>query len=650
MRPIHFVKILLLVAFFKLSFAEPDSAIIPPLFRFDSYEQQPGVFCNVAVHLKPTEKDLVKSKRLIVVFQRTYLEWGIYVKNCEHELANISRENQQQLYYPAFPIDILYIKLDSYFDDQTKQFNRKYETLMNICVNNRLKLDYNLTERSYSEIQYCLTNDSSDPQFKIDWWTIAFLLITFTLIAIVLIASMIDFSMVDNRTKDNLIVAHFAIRRNWSHLLKEPKSKLYQDFGYIDGLRFCVNIFTIFVHCLVVGAVLPLNNPEKMEMIFKAPITLIIITIGPVSVQCFFVITGMLQMANFLKDIQTKPKFEGSYFRSKVINRLIRLFPVYLFYLLFSIVADSLPGVVVSPTGYRTLVAERFICRRHGWKNLLFINNLPESTESCFRHGWYLAADQQLFLSSLILFALIWKFPNKSKFLLWVVTTASVIVPAIIGYYQELHSLIPINMPQMRTLYYYEPWFYHVYQPGYTNMNAIMVGVIAGYLYHHSRRRNINLLKSSTYKLIRRATFLTALFLVGSVPLLYEYEIPVPSLLNTIHFVLLHNCSIVAVSLCFIHCFENPAGLFRRILNSRLLTSLGKLSYSAYVLHVPLLRLILNYAPEPVEMSYSKTLLLCTGIVFGTYPLALVTYLVIEQPCSLLLKHWYQGKNSEKKK
>ncbi|XP_055533131.1 regulator of hypoxia-inducible factor 1-like [Wyeomyia smithii] len=638
------IVFLLLTGCLKWAFASFDaseSALVPPLFRYDSYEHCRASFCSVEIHLKPNAADVVTNSRIAAGFRRNHLEWGVCVANCEAELASVSKQSQQQLYYPEFSIDYPHNYPAHYWKDRVEQLNSKYATLMNVCVNNRLQRDYNLTQRGYSSIQYCLSSDLSEQPVGRDWWTIAFLAIVFILIVSVFAASALDLFTKDAQLKDSVFVSSFAVRQNWVRLFEQPKNEIYRDFSYIDGLRFLINIYTLIIHCLLVSAILPQRNPEQFEKMSQNPLIRIFISLTPVSVQNFLVITGMLQMANFLKDHQKNQPFDTSYFRSKIINRLIRLLPVYYFYLLLTITSDSLPGVVVSPVGYSILTGERYICRRHGWKNLLFVNNLPETdTESCFLQGWYLAADQQLFLGSLVLLAAIWKFPKKINFLLSMMAVVSIIIPALIVHNLKLAAMIPIRLSDFRTMQYYQPWFNHIYQPGYTNMNGAIAGIIVGYLYHQSKTKQLNLRESRVYYLIRQSTILIVIFILGTSNHFYQHDLPRSSLRNTFYFMLYNNHGTLGGSLCFISCFLNPPGIFRRILSSQLLITLGKLSYCVYVLHVPLLRLMINYLPTPVTVTYPKIAILCTGLAVISYIFGLITYLVIEQPIRLILKYW----------
>ncbi|XP_058830354.1 regulator of hypoxia-inducible factor 1-like isoform X2 [Topomyia yanbarensis] len=634
----RWAQFLLLVSSARYSLS---STIVPPLYRYDDHEQclqsnSKAVYCVLVINLKTDTVDPLDSIRIELGFRRNELEWGVCVADCEQELAGFSESERQRWYYAKFTINHRNLFPTNYWPEKVEPYNLTYGKLLNSCVNNRLQRDYNLTQLGYSEIGYCIHNDPPERQNTgLDWLTVLFLAIVITLTTSTVGASAIDLFA------GNVVVSSFAVKRNWMRLLQDPKTEFYRDFVYIDGLRVLINICTLALHCSMLGVNMSLDNPEYVEKINKNRLTLVIASMTPISVQNFFVISGMLLTVHFLRDIQRTSTFDLGYVRTKIINRLIRLVPVYYFFLLFSLVGDGLVSEPLSPNGQKNVILEQRICWKHGWKNFLFVNNLPANEEKCFTQGCYLAADQQLFIAALFLLALIWKFPRKTKALLWMVVIVSVIIPATLVHLLSLESVLPVRLCVTKFLQYYQPFMSHIYQTSYCNIHAYIAGIIVGFLYHQTRYCGLNLDGSRLYNLVKKAPPL--LIILGPIPafLYYEYEIPRPSWPTTLHFVLYHNFGVVFGSLCFIHCFRNPPGQLRQFLSSRSMTSLGKLSYSVYVLHMPLLRWMINYIPVMVQVSFPKILMLFTATVFASYLLGLAVYLVIEQPMCLLLRHLF---------
>ncbi|XP_055628416.1 O-acyltransferase like protein-like [Toxorhynchites rutilus septentrionalis] len=632
--------------------ASGSGRLIPPLFKFDNYEkcrQQnfPGVFCYAKVIFE-TETDPIKSNRIVSNFRHNVLDWGICVPECERELATLSEKDRQRLYQPKFAINYTYAFPSESWPADAERLSHRYSRLLNVCINKRLERNYNVAPNAYSEIEYCTSNELPGVEKGSDWLKITFGIIVLTLIGALLGANAIDWLGKDH-WKEHIIVTSFSVQRNWRQLRKQPDSQVYRDFGYIDGLRVLISTYVLIVHCLVVCALIPLENPEVVEMLLLNPLVLNFASAAPFSVQTFFVISSLLLSVSFFKDIQRKPQLENGYFRSKIINRLIRITPVYYFFLLFSVLGTAgVPGLELGRYGYKSLVLEQEFCRRNWWRNVLFVNNLPLNEERCFLHGWYLGADLQLFTIALLLLAILWKYPGISKPLLSIVTALSMILSASLVHFMQLESSIPIRLSDVQLLLVNTKWFTNIYTPGYTNANACIAGIIIGYLYHQTRHGNLNLDHSKFYNLVKKLSIPVMIFGLLPVYSFYQYEISRPSWWTTLHFVIYNNCSILLASVCFIENFRKPPGVIRRVLSSQLMTSLGKLSFSVYIVHVPVLRVLLNYLDEMPEVSLQSMTLLFLVLVIVSYLVGVVVYFCIEQPCSLILNEWSSRQRKDK--
>ncbi|XP_062550133.1 nose resistant to fluoxetine protein 6-like [Armigeres subalbatus] len=646
------VLLVLLVSRWSSVYGSSASEIVPPIYRYDDFEKcqqvnSPGVFCYVRIVLESDADPIDTPSRIVTRFRRNQLDWGICVADCQREVALLDASARQRLLQPKIDVNFTHIFRLKHTRHKLQEYNAKYSQLINICVNNRLELDYHTPQHGYSEIEHCLTNDPLEARSDFDWLSVGFIAIVVALVIAVVAANVLEW-LGDVQIKDHIVVSSFSLHRNWTRFTEVNKSEVYKDFGYVDGLRVFINIYVLMIHCLLVCVVLPVTNPESAERLLESRFMLNFTSTAPISVQTFFVISGMLLMVNFLKDVERKPQFSVEYFRTKITNRWIRLLPVYYFFLLMAAVGHALPGLKLGALGYSSLVVERSVCRERGWENVLFVNNLPISNERCFLHGWYMGADQQLFLGAMAVLALIWKFPKHTLAILTTLLVVANIVTLSIIYKLELEPVMPIRYSDLKFLLSYQPWFSHIYMPPYTNANGFISGLIVGYLYHETKRRRLNLKDSKIYMILRKIT--TPLVAVGFLSpfLFYEYDFRRSSWTVLLHSIVYRNYGALAGCMCFIYCFKAQPGFFRRFLASRPMTSLGKLSYSVYVLHVPLVRIMLNYVPALPEVSLPHIASLLLSLIVLSYAFGLVVYLFLEQPMSLLLKYWILERPSGK--
>ncbi|KAL1398434.1 hypothetical protein pipiens_008970 [Culex pipiens pipiens] len=563
-------------------------------------------------------------------------------------MSSLTQEQRHRLFQPKFQINHTYI-LPDHWGQYLQSYKDRYGELINVCVNNRLERNYNVHRHAYSEIEYCTSKDELGMSKKNpDWLMITFYAIVLTLIVLMVGANVVDW-LGHDQVKEHIVVSSFSVRRNWNRLTEQPTSELYREFGYIDGLRVFTSVFVLGIHCLMIAGIIPLSNPEYTEEVLKNPFLVDLCTICIVTVQIFFAISGVLLTTTVLKDIDRKPQLESIYFWEKIKNRLIRIVPVYYFFLLISIVGDELPGVEMGTVGYKTLIQEQGRCRKKWWTNVLFVSNLPPfGEERCSLQGWYLAADQQLFLVTLLLMAAFWKFPKQAGALMWTCVAIALAIPAGIVYFYELESSLPIRLSDLQFLFMYQAWFNHLYMPGYSNMNSYMAGVVVGYLYHQHKHNKLNLDNSMLYTILEKARL--PLLALAYLPtfIFYRYEIPRSSWLTMTHTILYRNVGVIAGCVSFIECFRNPPGPVRQFLTSKSMTSLGKLSYSVYVLHVPVTRLVLNWFPQMIELKLLDLVWMLAVLGGSSYLVGVIVYFCIEQPVSLVLKHFLPDKRKGK--
>ncbi|GFX14353.1 hypothetical protein TNCV_1768471 [Trichonephila clavipes] len=98
-----------------------------------------------------------------------------------------------------------------------------------------------------------------------------------------------------------------------------------------------------------------------------------------------------------------KKKFHLGLF---ILHRLWRLIPSYYFILLC---ATLVPLMSSGPLFHDTMLNSIYPCFKYWWRNVLFINNFYDMTNMCMLHTWYVSADLQLYLVSLVaVLPLIW--------------------------------------------------------------------------------------------------------------------------------------------------------------------------------------------------------------------------------------------------
>ncbi|XP_058065936.1 nose resistant to fluoxetine protein 6-like [Anopheles bellator] len=613
----------------------------PDLFMYDNFEQcqarsSSSVYCYARTILRVDQfpagfvvPNTESTDRIIFNHRRQFLELGVCIADCQDEVGALSEKERSALYQPKIPVNFTSLLPNTLFPTMPAD-KRRYETLVNICINRRLRAKYNIS--GYTALEFCRPPRNTPPdQFSL--LELLFITTTVTLMGAVLVATLRDLRQ--GSEGDGGIVAAFSVRHNWNRLVADPTSGLYRELVHIDGLRVIVNHLVILLHSVLAASVAPSRNFADLEQVLQRYPALMYLSSNAFLVQIFFTIGGYLLAVNFLRDAAKQP-IDSCYVRGKLLNRLLRLLPVYGYFLLFSVSLNV--RFDTNMNGFRLFTVENAVCRQNWWANVLFINNFPWPKELCLMHSWYLAADLQLFLLALGVLLLIHRWPRAVGFLFTVGTVLSLWIPAYITHRNKLHPVLPIKLSEAKFIVMYEPWIRQIYLPSYANTGSYLAGLIAGYLHHRVVHHKLQLQEYPLYRVIER--FITPL--LAAVVLLtgvwYSIDVPKPSLWVSLYSTLYRNVMGVFVAVCFLRSINTPKGHFRRILGSKLFTTLGKLTYSVYVLHDVVMRFLLLHEHPNTYISLPKFLRSVYLVNGASFVGGLLVFLVIEQPMIQLLK------------
>ena len=145
---------------------------MPDMFVFDDFDKcmaesdhLSSSYCVVNSYLKPDQSSKLYnyihefSKKEKQHFRHDKLQRGICVKDCLNFVKHLGNESEQ-FFSESFPMDTKltfdFIKYPFVNEDRSR-LNR----ILNVCVNELLVANYNLT--GHSSIEYCLRKDASVP-------------------------------------------------------------------------------------------------------------------------------------------------------------------------------------------------------------------------------------------------------------------------------------------------------------------------------------------------------------------------------------------------------------------------------------------------------------------------------------------------------
>ncbi|XP_058833427.1 nose resistant to fluoxetine protein 6-like [Topomyia yanbarensis] len=627
---------------------------MPKLSEFDDYDQcmeeapvgTVATYCMIRLVIEPdNSSELWHMIEAFSIDRRHYnhrhLVRGVCVERCKQLVYGLPNTTQQMLKVDKFEIDYPYIFDVSVFKDTYKNRDR-YGELLEVCLNYKLNQTYQL--KAYTEIEVCDRNDEASETDLLD---MLFVIVFVVVISLVVLSSWYDKSInfkqdvvhykMDVNSKRKMVYVSFSILRNWYRLTSRSSESLHKDLRFLQAIRFFTMMFVIMGHAALLNSIIPTQNTSQLELMYHR-IGTMILTGGVQITQSFLSISGALVAIHVMTYAERSSNKIGIPFLLKAtIYRYIRLTPVYAFIILLH--ATWLVKMQNGPIWKQGSETEKAFCRRNWWTNLLYVNNYVNADQPCVQQGWYLGCDYQLFIAGTLLLILINRF---RRFLIPIVTLASIgsyVLPALFIYYQKLEGVFVITLEAQRFVLWFDQFYLKSYIPFHVNTGNFLGGMITGLLYMHLKKRNVNPVQKLWFRILWYLVIPLSLASMLVHYIFYVNDFEKPSIWMAIYFPVMKN-SWAFFSCIFVLGFINGiAPMLQRIFNQRIFEPLGRLTYSAYLAHVFVMRLIILSIRSPAHFNYLAMITITFASLVFSYLMAMFLCLTLELPVSALQKH-----------
>ncbi|MDF3819102.1 acyltransferase [Leptospira sp. 96542] len=332
----------------------------------------------------------------------------------------------------------------------------------------------------------------------------------------------------------------------------------------------------------------------------------------------FFLMSAYLVSASFLKDY-SKNGLSASW-KNFALKRSFRIFPLFLFVLFLYIVSWRFSLEIASKAGTLTSEQIEYGNSMAWYSDLFYISNYFENR--LMSHGWSLSLEEQFYL---ILPILLFVLSKTKKF--------HHRIPTLVLLFLILGIVIRGIIFSTENIFDFASYKKQIFEPTHSRFEPFILGTFLAIARLNKIQLFINRIPQIKIGLIITALILLAFnsFSIEEIPLLfYAIRITVFSLFSyfLIYFTL-----------------ENQNNnLFKTILSNKFFVPIGKLSYGIYLLHFPIVVLIMNKfraKANITEFGYLD-LILCSVLSFAvTFLLANVTYILIEKPF-IRIREWTQ--------
>ncbi|XP_059055552.1 O-acyltransferase like protein-like [Achroia grisella] len=432
--------------------------------------------------------------------------------------------------------------------------------------------------------------------------------------------------------KMNKLLQSFSVYTNTRRLM--TYTPVAGSLECLDGVRACAMIWVVIGHAYITHIIsAPMHNPLKIAEFIQSFWSLWI-TAAPITVDTFFVISGILLVYS------TVGKVTGAKLMKNLhlfyLSRFLRLFPVLATCVLLQ---ASLFHRVSDGPAWEAVAQQTLHCRKSWWPTLLYIQNYYSPLYMCLPHSWYLAIDFQLFIiSPFVLYFVV----SSNKKTAWITLSTcligtligATIYNFIMGFKAGPFTLSPIKegQPDYFTYYYINPL---------TRSPPFFVGMIFGYILHTYRGKKIYIPKLQVALLWFLALIVSSGILCANYPALQRDwdNQTVDNILNSFMRPLWGLCVCWMVFAC-VHGYGGPVNW---VLCLPMWKVLARLSYAMYIFHYPLMILVNGTSVTPVYMSDETAIRKFMSDIIIAFLTAYIVTMFVDAPCSVLIKYFMGG-------
>merc|ERR1712136_70636 len=374
---------------------------------------------------------------------------------------------------------------------------------------------------------------------------------------------------------------------------------------------------------------------------------------GTYSVDTFFFLAGLLACYLGMKYISKKkePNKNCKYVTSDIplmyFQRYLRLTTPYALVLLFSMGLIKYLGT--GPYWYRVAMRLNDVCVNRWWQNLLYINVFWDL--KCMPWTWYLGDDMMFYLTAPFLVLLLFKSRIAGLTTLFLLFLGSVLTVALLAINNDIQPLpeifapiifdpifsriimrtdgvdvtkpVPISVEGIKADAYVYPWGrYHVY----------IIGMTTGYLLFATKLK-IKMSKTVVVMGWILCAICGFLLIYG----FYFFHSPKfsalePQSLTAFYLCMQRPAWAFCLAWVVVACSSGYGGLITRFLNWSAFRPLGKLSYSAYLVHYFVLWWYVAIQEGQLHFSTANLIYYFLGSLVLSYMIAYLVAIFIEWP------------------
>ncbi|KAG8172008.1 hypothetical protein JTE90_010007, partial [Oedothorax gibbosus] len=242
----------------------------------------------------------------------------------------------------------------------------------------------------------------------------------------------------------------------------------------LHGFRFLSITWVVMGHAYFYPTwfIRSYKNMLNTQKIVSEPVAQAILN-GSEAVDSFILLSGILLGYLTVKHVIVDKKSFS--IKTFIFHRLWRIIPVYYFIILFAMLT---PLMGSGPLFHETMEESLYPCFNYWWRNLLFINNYFHIKDVCMMHTWYVSADMQLYLASLLVLLPMFKYEKIGVAINVMIIVISIVYSGVIAYLKRAIPTITIT--------HFEPvdrniGYLYLYSNTLSRAGPFFIGTLLGY-------------------------------------------------------------------------------------------------------------------------------------------------------------------------
>ncbi|XP_022177143.1 nose resistant to fluoxetine protein 6-like isoform X3 [Myzus persicae] len=409
------------------------------------------------------------------------------------------------------------------------------------------------------------------------------------------------------------------------------------ELNALYGFKFLTMMVVLLGHRLFYVIGNPMNNPKYIENMYLNGPNIILTSTN--IVDPFFFISGFLMHLNVSRSIQKAKGLSQSALKkitSPIIHRVMRILPAYC--AMMAITAHIVPHLGDGPLWPQKIWDEAEICKNYWWTNLLFISNLIDVKYACLIVSWYVSCDVQFFVIGVII---VYVYTKNTKYgigLLGTILGLCVCVPFVVTILSRTDGIHKMQIPYLENLRIFIS-LNKTYRLSYMRATPFFFGLAMSFIVEKLKQNKVQFSQMTVYigTLVAITIGISAQLYGGK---FYNRQLPYYPLEHALYSIVCHSTWTLPSMWILICLFTSGYGPLLKLFNNRITVTLGRLSYSVFMVNVTVMMISQSSQRLPIYLSLKSVVDAWIYDTFKSYVMGLALYLVIEAPFAKLVKPW----------